>query len=868
MRENPRPDVYVDDASDEGFDLGQLRHFVHAPLRRPLLVVVPWVTILALSVVAFFLLPKRYKSSTLIMVESEKVPDSFVAKVATEDRSQRLEAIRPEILSRTRLERVLEETRPYPDIDSTTAAVDMLRRKISINISGNDGFTLEFVHANPQKAQEVANRLATLFIEETVNAREAQVVGAVDFLVTQVTDARQQLENKDEALRRYKEARMGSLPEQLQTNLATMQMLQREMQTVEESLIFAREKRDALARGSRSASAAPAGGARSATEELDELRQQLASLRGRYTEEHPDVQSLKARVTRLESRLGAEGPDAQGDPSVSIAREQLTQAQLEVKRLEDRRSDLDRRISALRGPGRGDAPDGAGALQPEARLRQAERELLGSPEQAARGADGGAARAAVEGRPLPDARPGEPPGETLLPQGSPGHRARGRPGSLRRDRPLPRRGVRGPDGQGRARAGVDPDRAGPGPHPPRFEPRSLGPMSRNGFTPDAKSAEALFKEEGTVRPTRVVPIIESLKDPRSMVGEEFRLLRAKLQEEQQRRQRPIERLAVVSALPGEGKSTISLGLSAALARDAGRRVLLIEADMRRPSISRSLGLPPCRGLTDFLNGERERVPLRRLDPGGFSLLSAGTTELERPEEIGSARMEALLRAAGKRFDIVVIDATPILPVADVILLQELVDALLMVVRSRVTPRDAIQEALGRIRSDKVIGVVLNDHREYKDSYMTYAYHDYGMGQRSGSSRSSAPIGGGAEARRVGVPGRLAAHPRRAVQPPGLIRGSAGGGHPRLVTHLAPVEGLRHLLGGARTPSPGSARRPEEISREPLLSRPASGSASGRGRSSSRAWPGEAARRGSATRSLRRTWGSRTRGSGGCARCST
>ena len=85
---------------------------------------VPWVAIIVLSIVALFVLPKKYRSSTLILVESEKVPDSFVPKVATQDRSGRLETIRPEILSRTRLERVLEETQPYPDIDSQTAAVE------------------------------------------------------------------------------------------------------------------------------------------------------------------------------------------------------------------------------------------------------------------------------------------------------------------------------------------------------------------------------------------------------------------------------------------------------------------------------------------------------------------------------------------------------------------------------------------------------------------------------------------------------------------------------------------------------------------------------------------------------------------------
>ena len=277
------------------------------------------------------------------------MPDTFVAKVATDDRSGRLEAMRPEILSRTRLERVLDETQPYPDTSSRSQSVERMRRAISLYASGNDGFTLEFVHSNAHKAQEVTDRLATLFIEETMKSRGKQVEGAVDFLVTQVNDARRELEEKDEALRVYKEARMGKLPEQLTANLATMQMLQQELRTVEESLIFAREKQEAFARGAgRSAAGAPSG-AGAGTTELEELRRQLASMRSRYTDEHPDVESMRARVARLEARLAAlpAGADAV-DPTDLVATEQLAHAKLEVRRLEEKRADLESKTAVIR----------------------------------------------------------------------------------------------------------------------------------------------------------------------------------------------------------------------------------------------------------------------------------------------------------------------------------------------------------------------------------------------------------------------------------------------------------------------------------------------------------------------------------------
>ena len=178
-----------------------------------------------------------------------------------------------------------------------------------------------------------------------------QVEGAVDFLVTQVNDARKELEKKDEALRLYKEERMGKLPEQLTANLATMQMLQQELRTVEESLIFAREKQDALARDAgRSSAGAPSGSGGGATE-LEELRRQLASLRSRYTDEHPDVASMKARVARLEARRAAlpagNATDGVGTTD-SITAEQLERAGLEVRRLEEKRTDLEKRTAVIR----------------------------------------------------------------------------------------------------------------------------------------------------------------------------------------------------------------------------------------------------------------------------------------------------------------------------------------------------------------------------------------------------------------------------------------------------------------------------------------------------------------------------------------
>jgi succinoglycan biosynthesis transport protein ExoP len=254
----------------------------------------------------------------------------------------------------------------------------------------------------------------------------------------------------------------------------------------------------------------------------------------------------------------------------------------------------------------------------------------------------------------------------------------------------------------------------------------------------ALPGEPNFRYEGVVSPRKVVPIVDSLEDPNSIVGEELRSLGANLLDLCRRGQ--MSCLALTSALPGEGKSTLSVGLASALGREPGRRVLLIEADLRRPSLAQTLGLAPAHGLSEWLNGTLDYVPVRAVEPGGFFLVAAGQTELRRPELMGSPRMDAVLRAARRLFDLVLLDAVPVLPVADTVLMQDLVDGFQLVVRSRRTPKDAIHDTLAKLRPDRVIGVVFNGHREYKASHKYYGYQRYGMDYSSPVSEAPGLFG--------------------------------------------------------------------------------------------------------------------------------
>ncbi len=313
----------------------EILEYLELPLRRPWHVAIPFALTVVAAVAASFILPARYKSSTLILVESEKVPDSFVGQVATERIGRRLQTVKQEVMSRTRLEAVVQGLDPYGLVGkaSMTEMVEWMRGATAVTVRGNDAFGIEFVHRDPPMAQKVANQLAQLFIDETVQARKQQVGEAYQFIESELAEARRQLEQREEALRRYKEQHMGRLPEQLNANLSTLQRLQLDQQGVAESLRAALDRLAALESGP----AKPVAASDPRTD-LAVLRGQLASLRSRYTDEHPDVQALLGQIAAAERGMATRTGNGAGSA-------QIEQVRAEVKNLKERREEIDRSIA-------------------------------------------------------------------------------------------------------------------------------------------------------------------------------------------------------------------------------------------------------------------------------------------------------------------------------------------------------------------------------------------------------------------------------------------------------------------------------------------------------------------------------------------
>jgi capsular exopolysaccharide synthesis family protein len=188
--------------------------------------------------------------------------------------------------------------------------------------------------------------------------------------------------------------------------------------------------------------------------------------------------------------------------------------------------------------------------------------------------------------------------------------------------------------------------------------------------------------------------------------EEFRTLRSRLF--QIREKRPLKVVLVGSALPGEGKSFVSANLAQALARQHGRRVLLIDGDLRRASLHECLGARATPGMSDYLHGTADEYAVLQRGPLDGLFFIPGGTEVANPAElIANGRCKTLLQQLAPNFDWIVIDSPPAVPVADASMLAEYCDGVLLVVRSGSTPADQAQRAAREFREKAIVGVVLN-----------------------------------------------------------------------------------------------------------------------------------------------------------------
>jgi capsular exopolysaccharide synthesis family protein len=195
--------------------------------------------------------------------------------------------------------------------------------------------------------------------------------------------------------------------------------------------------------------------------------------------------------------------------------------------------------------------------------------------------------------------------------------------------------------------------------------------------------------------------------PQSLAAEQYRLLRTRVSRGDSGR--PVRTIIITSPNKGDGKSLTAANLALTMAQESQQRVLLIDADLRRPSMHSLFGISETPGLADVLMGgaqlEEALVTLRE---HRLTLLPAGMLPSHPAELLGSMAMRRVIDTLRSRFDRILLDMPPVAPLADVAIASTMADGVLMIVRAGVTPKPAIEHALSGLDASKVIGLVLND----------------------------------------------------------------------------------------------------------------------------------------------------------------
>jgi len=220
--------------------------------------------------------------------------------------------------------------------------------------------------------------------------------------------------------------------------------------------------------------------------------------------------------------------------------------------------------------------------------------------------------------------------------------------------------------------------------------------------------------------SRVVTLTES----NSLGAEKFRLLRARLRNLRERGQ--LQKLVITSAVPNEGKTLVAMNLAFCLAKHTDEKILLLEGDLRKPMLGEHLGIKALPGIGEWaLADQAVSKFIYRFDDLQLWILPAGSAPADSVNILQSSRFLELYNQLSTCFDWIIIDAPPLLPMADVSFWSRQADGLLLVVREGKTAKSILQKGLETLDHPKVIGVVLNDSHQVDSSY----YHHYFYGKK-------------------------------------------------------------------------------------------------------------------------------------------
>ena len=340
----------------------QLEDYIEIILRRKWFVIIPFVVSIIGIIVTLLIVPRSYKSTTMILVEHQKVPESYVNPTVTADINERLNTITQQVMSRTRLESIINEFGLYNKEKSNIAneeLVGMMRGNIEIDIKGGgrgertSAFSISYVGSNPETVMHVTNRLASLFIEENLKVREQQAEGTTEFLDSQMQGLKAALETHEMQIKLYKEKYMGELPSQTEATLRTLDRLQMERKIINDELSSAEERKNMI-----QSQLAETRSQEITTEKtikdpqvrkILELEGELTRLSSSYTDKYPDIVRIKREISEIKAQIKTAKGAEHEENNINPLSKQLVTVNKEIVKLKEEQENIARRVSVLQG---------------------------------------------------------------------------------------------------------------------------------------------------------------------------------------------------------------------------------------------------------------------------------------------------------------------------------------------------------------------------------------------------------------------------------------------------------------------------------------------------------------------------------------
>jgi len=729
------------------------------------LIIVPIVLCVSLAAALCQWMPKSYRSSTLLYFEAQKVryvrgvdaPESGSGVEKPEVvMGARIDAMKDVLYKRELLTQVAEEFHLYgydkqtatPDQDGSVAS--HLRKLVQIDPREAPLVKVSFTDAEPTVARAVMARLADLFVQENTKARNVITQSSTEFLQHEMDMLKGQLQAKERALAEFKQSHLGQLPEQMESNLRAIDRLESEVmsqQEMEKAVSLRLESVDKAIReyDDPTSDVGPTRASRDPRlARIKELERKLAGFLSAFKETYPDVALVRNEIKHLQAMTT--------EDYMALFVDQETSEIGDVKQGKRKLADPYKR-DLLK--------------QREDILREKELVRL---RQARIAADIKKYESRIEGTTVHQQ-------ELMSIQRDYENLQKNYQSLLEKKLAVGMAGDLDQKRQGTQMRIVEPASLPSWPEKPNLMLVMLGGLAvgcvlgfgsafgieimRRGFVSaeeieialglpvlatisqfesawpgsekapawESRRQERLLALPGLMREGSHVPgethigvaqELVAMWYPRSAVAEQYRVAATRLGLIAGKQKNTV--VCISSALMGEGKTSTVLNMAYVLSRDLNRKTVLVDCDLKRPTVRAYTGMESTAGLTEVLLGHKTLDEcLEYHEQLGIWVLSAGIEAYGTTALTHVDRLSELIQGLRERFEYVLLDSPPLLPVAEAMLIVRMADIVVHVIRARTTPRDVVASAIKMIGQERAVAVILNGV-EAKDA--PYSYYNY------------------------------------------------------------------------------------------------------------------------------------------------